>query len=223
MTENPEGADGPAATGGGHATARTAGNPGRAAGGEEPPTAWSATPSAEDALLAARAGEGDEQAFETLVRRHSLVLLSLAHRLLGSRSDAEDAVQDAFVSAWRRLPEFRGDAAFLTWMYRIVTNRCLNQLRSRRPVTDLDSVPEPAAPEYRSSPARAAETQAALDSLSRVLADLTPEQRACWVLRELHGLSYEEIAKAVGTSHQAVRGRIFRVRRHLTEAMSSWR
>ncbi len=176
-----------------------------------------------DALLAVRAGEGDEQAFETLVRRHSPVLLSLAHRLLGSRSDAEDAVQDAFVSAWRRLPEFRGDAAFLTWMYRIVTNRCLNQLRTRKPVTGLDSVPEPAAPEHQTSPARAAEAHAALHSLSRVLRDLTPEQRACWVLRELHGLSYEDIAGAVGISHQAVRGRIFRVRRYLTEAMSAWR
>lgn len=177
----------------------------------------------DDALLATRAGEGDEAAFETLVRRHSPVLLSLAHRLLGSRSDAEDAVQDGFVSAWRRLPEFRGDAAFLTWMYRIVTNRCLNQLRSRRPTTDLESVPEPAAPEHQTSPARAAETHAALQSLSRVLAELTPEQRACWVLRELHGLSYEEIARAVGITPDAVRGRIFRVRRYLTEAMSAWR
>ncbi|MDT0382466.1 RNA polymerase sigma factor [Streptomyces sp. DSM 42041] len=185
--------------------------------------AGAAAAPSEDALLAARAGEGDERAFETLVRRHTPVLLSLAHRLLGSRSDAEDAVQEAFVSAWRRLPEFRGDAAFLTWMYRIVTNRCLNQLRSRRPTADLDSVPEPVAPDHQSSPSRAAETQAALHSLSRVLADLTPEQRACWVLRELHGLSYEEIAKAVGISHQAVRGRIFRVRRYLTEAMSAWR
>lgn len=204
--------------------AETAGN------GERPGTTGAAGADAgtipaspDDALLAARAGEGDEQAFETLVRRHGPVLLSLARRLLGGRGDAEDAVQEAFVSAWRRLPEFRGDASFLTWMYRIVTNRCLNQLRARRPTTDLESVPEPVAPEHSSSPARAAEADAAMRALSRVLAELAPEQRACWVLRELHGLSYDEIAKAVGISHQAVRGRIFRVRRHLTEAMSAWR
>lgn len=177
----------------------------------------------DDVLLTARAAEGDEAAFEVLVRRHSPVLLQLAHRLLGSRSDAEEAVQDAFVRAWRRLPEFRGDAAFLTWMYRIVTNSCLNRLRSRKPTTGLDEVPEPAAPDPLSSPERAAEAQAAMRDLSRVLADLTPEQRACWVLRELHGQSYEDIAKAVRITPDAVRGRIFRARRYLTEAMSAWR
>lgn len=177
----------------------------------------------DDALLTARAGEGDEQAFEMLVRRHSPVLIHLAHRLLGDRSDAEDAVQDAFVSAWRRLPEFRRDAAFLTWMYRIVTNRCMNQLRARRHTTGLDSAPEPAAPEHQTSPARAAESSVAIEELSAALDRLSPEQRACWVLRELYGLSYEEIARAVGISHQAVRGRIFRVRRYLTEAMGAWR
>ncbi|MDT0550421.1 RNA polymerase sigma factor, partial [Streptomyces lonegramiae] len=64
----------------------------------------------DEALLVVRAGEGDEDAFETLVRRHSPAMLQLAVRLLGDRADAEDAVQDAFVSAWRKLPEFRRDA-----------------------------------------------------------------------------------------------------------------
>ncbi|WP_050513908.1 RNA polymerase sigma factor [Streptomyces capuensis] len=169
-------------------------------------------------------GEGDEGAFEVLVRRHSAQLLRLATRLLGSRTDAEDAVQDAFVSAWRRIPEFRGDAAFATWMYRIVTNRCLNLLRTRKPLTqDLGSVPEPTAPEHASSPVRAAESTAAVEALTRAMDGLTPEQRACWVLRELHGLPYEEIADVVGISHQAVRGRVFRARRYLTEAMGAWR
>ncbi|MEE1798489.1 RNA polymerase sigma factor [Streptomyces sp. NPDC101062] len=177
----------------------------------------------DDGLLAVRAGEGDEEAFETLVRRHSPVMLQLATRLLGSRTEAEDAVQDAFVSAWRKLPEFRGASAFRTWMYRIVTNRCLNQLRARRPATDLDSVPEPAAPEHQSSPARVAESHAATRALAVAMAGLSPEQRACWVLRELHGMSYENIAETVGISLQAVRGRVFRARRYLTEAMSAWR
>ncbi|MFI0259297.1 RNA polymerase sigma factor [Streptomyces sp. NPDC017056] len=180
-------------------------------------------PEPSDALLAVRAGEGDEGAFEVLVRRHSAQLLRLATRLLGSRTDAEDAVQDAFVSAWRRIPEFRGDASFPTWMYRIVTNRCLNLLRARRPTQDLGSVPEPSAPEHASSPVRAAESTAAVEALTRAMAGLTPEQRACWVLRELHALPYEGIAEVVGISHQAVRGRVFRARRYLTEAMGAWR
>lgn len=170
-----------------------------------------------------RAGEGDEEAFEVLVRRHSPAMLQLAIRLLGDRSDAEDAVQDAFVNAWRKLPEFRRDASFHTWLYRIVTNRCLNRLRARRPAADLDSVPEQAAPEHQASPARAVESRAAVDALAEAMADLSPEQRVCWVLREMQGLSYESIAATVGISLQAVRGRVFRARRSLTEAMSAWR
>ncbi|MET4673147.1 RNA polymerase sigma-70 factor (ECF subfamily) [Streptomyces sp. PvR018] len=178
---------------------------------------------ADEALLVVRAGEGDEEAFEVLVRRHSPAMLQLAVRLLGDRADAEDAVQDAFVSAWRKLPEFRRDASFYTWLYRIVTNRCLNRLRSRRPAADLDSVPEQAAPEHQASPARAVESRAAADALAGAMAGLSPEQRVCWVLREMQGLSYESIADTVGISLQAVRGRVFRARRYLTEAMSAWR
>ncbi|MEU6854415.1 RNA polymerase sigma factor [Actinacidiphila alni] len=175
-------------------------------------------------MLVARASEGDDEAFEILVRRHTPDLLRLARRLLGSDAEAEDAVQDAYVSAWRRLPEFRRTAAFSTWMYRIVTNRCLNVLRARRPTQPLESMTvEPAAPEHRSSPARAAESAAAVEALHRALAGLTPEQRACWVLRDFHGLTYDEIAAAVGIGEPAVRGRIFRARRYLTEAMATWR
>lgn len=181
------------------------------------------SPPLSDDLLAARAAEGDEEAFEQLVRRHSAELLRLARRLLGEYGEAEDAVQEAFVSAWRRLPEFRRNAAFGTWMYRIVTNRCLNVLRARRPTRPLDEAPEPRAPEYAVSPERAAESAAAGRALARAMAGLTPEQRACWVLRELHGLSYDEIAAAVGIGEPAVRGRIFRARRHLTEVMTAWR
>lgn len=176
-----------------------------------------------DALLATRASEGDEEAFEILVRRHTPVLLNLGVRMLGNRADAEDAVQDSFVSAWRRLPEFRGDAAFLSWMYRITTNRCLNVLRSRRPTEPIEESTEPSAPEHLSSPVKAAEGTAAVRDLSSALATLSPGQRACWVLRELHGLSYREIGEVLDISEQAVRGRIFRVRRFLTEAMSAWR
>jgi RNA polymerase sigma-70 factor (ECF subfamily) len=199
-------------------------------GSEHVPGDWKATPPPdpddgrrEDGLLAVRAAEGDEGAFEVLVRRHAPALLRLATRLLGSRTEADDAVQDAFVTAWRRLPEFRGEAGFGTWMHRIVTNRCLNILRARHAVTDLDSAAEPAAPEYLASPARVAESHAAAQALARSMAALSPEQRVCWMLRELDGLSYEAIAQAVGISPKAVRGRVFRARRFLKEAMTAWR
>jgi RNA polymerase sigma-70 factor (ECF subfamily) len=177
----------------------------------------------EDQLLAVRAGEGDDDAFAVLVRRHGTSLLALAYHLLGNSKDAEDAVQEAFLSAWRRLPEFRHSAAFRTWMYRIVTNRCLNILRGRAPVVPLETVPEPAALDARSAPAEVAETDATISALARALGGLSAEQRACWVLRELHGLRYEEIAQVMSTSQQTVRGRLFRARRSLTEAMEPWR
>ncbi|WUK17234.1 sigma-70 family RNA polymerase sigma factor [Kitasatospora sp. NBC_00374] len=175
-------------------------------------------------MLAIRAGEGDDDAFATLVDRHITSLLALATHLMGNRHDAEDTVQDAFLSAWRRLPQFRGDAAFRTWMYRIVTNRCLSVLRRRPPAaTPLHTSPEPAQPTGPAQPERAAETHAATDALARALARLDAGQRTCWVLRELHGLHYDEIAQVTGISQQSVRGRLYRARRNLAQEMSPWR
>lgn len=197
--------------------------------GPDPPPAepvgdaWDDPGDLDDGLLVARAAEGDDEAFAVLVHRHSGPLLALAYRMLGDMPDGEEAVQDAFVSAWRRLPEFRRAAAFRTWMFRIVTNRCLNVLRGRAPSVPLDAVPEPAAGDARGAPARAAENAAATEALDQALRDLPPSQRACWILRELHGLSYEEIAQVVGESEQTVRGRLFRARRSLVKEMASWR
>ncbi|MEU5915133.1 RNA polymerase sigma factor [Streptomyces sp. NPDC047141] len=174
-------------------------------------------------MLAVRAAEGDEEAFEVLVHRHSMPMIQLATRLLGNRAEAEDAVQDAFVSAWRSLPEYRGEAMFGTWLHRIVTNRCLNLLRARRPAADLDAVAEPAAPDHQSSPARAAESQAAVRDLAQAMRALSAEQRVCWVLREIEAQPYDTIARTVGISPEAVRARVFRARRMLTEAMAAWR
>ncbi|MEU9039718.1 sigma-70 family RNA polymerase sigma factor [Streptomyces sp. NPDC048352] len=191
-----------------------------------PPTGGGGSPDPgdlDDTVLAVRAAEGDEDAFGVLVRRHSSRLFALAQHLLGNRADAEDAVQEAFLSAWRRLPEFRHGASFGTWMYRIVTNRCLNALRHRPRPLPLDTVPEPVAADADSSPPRVAESDAASAALARALLELRPELRVCWVLRELHGLHYSEIAHVTGSSEQTVRGRLFRARRALTEAMRPWR
>ncbi|MFJ9005084.1 RNA polymerase sigma factor [Streptomyces canus] len=177
----------------------------------------------DDTLLAVRAAEGDEAAFAVLVQRHAPALIRLATSLLGTAAEAEDAVQDAFLSAWRRLPEFQGRAAFGTWMYRIVTNRCLNVLRARRPVAPLEAAGEVPAAEHTVSPARITEGRDAVRELRDALDLLSAEQRACWVLRELDGRSYEFVADAVGISQEAVRARVFRARRCLTQALGAWR
>jgi RNA polymerase sigma-70 factor (ECF subfamily) len=174
----------------------------------------------DDATLVARARDGDVPAYEQLVRRYQGPMYRLAARMLASRGDAEDVVQDVFLTAWRRLPQLQEDAAFVGWLYRTTTNRCLNVLRARRPQSELDPEathsPDPA-------PDRAAEVSAQLAALTDALQQLTPEQRACWLLREVHGRSYEEIADAVNSTSTAVRGRIARARAQLAEVMQPWR
>ncbi|MEU6592408.1 sigma-70 family RNA polymerase sigma factor [Streptomyces sp. NPDC046881] len=176
-----------------------------------------------DRLLAVRAAEGDEDSFAVLVQRHGRSLLALARCMLGNPQDAEEAVQDAFVSAWRRLPEYRHSAEFRTWVYRITVNRCLTMRRRRPPPLSLDTVVEPAAEDAWSQPARSAEHDAAAAALSHALAELEAGQRVCWILREVQGLPYKEIAHVTRTSEQTVRGRLFRARRSLQEAMGPWR
>ena len=175
-----------------------------------------------DAVLAARAREGDTGAFEVLVRRYQTPLYRLAVRVLDDRQEAEDVVQEVFVTAWRRLPALRDDAAVGGWLYRVMTNRCLNRLRDHRTVPDaeLERLPDPHPGEQ---PERAVEAAAGVHALGAALRRLTPEQRAVWVLRELHERSYAEIAEALGTSPVAVRGRLARARVDLAEAMAAWR
>ncbi|HEX3779533.1 MAG TPA: sigma-70 family RNA polymerase sigma factor [Pseudonocardiaceae bacterium] len=176
----------------------------------------------DDATLVARARDGDVLAYEQLVLRYQGPMFRLAMRMLASRGDAEDVVQDIFLAVWRRLGQLQQDAAFVGWLYRMTTNRCLNVIRSRRPSADVDLAErESHAPGSR--PERTAEVDAQMTALNSALARLTAEQRACWLLREVHGRSYEEIAEVLGTTSTAVRGRIARARAQLAEMMAPWR
>ncbi|CAN5266880.1 sigma-70 family RNA polymerase sigma factor [soil metagenome] len=172
-----------------------------------------------DTHLVTRAKAGRVDAFEELVRRHRLRVYRVALRMLGDPGDAEDATQDAFVQAWRGMSRFRADSAFSTWMYRIVTNRCLNVLRARRPDNPL---PE----DQRSTgegPAEVVEAATRIDDLKRAIERLTPEQRAPVVLRELEGCSYEQLAEALDITVPAVKSRLHRARMELVSAMRQWR
>jgi len=162
---------------------------------------------------------GDLFAFEELVRRYRTPVYRVALRMLGNAPEAEDAAQDAFFQAWQALPGFRAESSFSTWLYRIVTNRCLNLLRSQRPA-------EPLAEGYEveaSRPNHIVEAHAKLEALKVAVTRLTPEQRAPLILRELEGLSYEEIAEVLDTTVPAVKGRLHRTRLVLVEAMRQWR
>ena len=172
----------------------------------------------DDVHLVRAAQLGDVFAFEELLRRHRTRIYRVALRMLANPADAEDAAQDAFLQCWSALPRFRAESSFSTWLVQIVTNRCLNMLRSRR-----------ADPLEGRGEARAArltevvEARAELEALAGALVGLTPEQRAPLVLRELEGLSYEEIADVLEVTVPAVKGRIHRARLELVGAMRQWR
>lgn len=173
----------------------------------------------DEQTLVVRAQEGDARSFEVLARRHQARLYRLAARVMGDATEAEDALQEALLDAWRRIGAFRQDAAFSTWMYRIVTNRCAGMLRRRGPVP-VDELAETAAAD---SPERTAEVDAGMAALGRAVRGLRDDLRICWVLRELEGLGYAEIAEITGASEDAVRGRIHRARVQLSEVMRPWR
>lgn len=176
----------------------------------------------DESTLVARARDRDVSAFEVLVRRYERPIYRLCLRMLnGASGEAEDVAQEVFLTAWRRLPDIEQDAAFGGWLYRTATNRCLTILRRRRPTAELDQRDAPAA--VGDDPARAAQTSGAMAALTAALATLPAQQRACWLLREVHGRSYEEIARLVGATTGAVRGRIARARIELAEVMAPWR
>ncbi|WP_024799574.1 RNA polymerase sigma factor [Nocardia sp. BMG51109] len=184
-------------------------------------TATAAEAALDDATLAGRARDGDVRAYEQLVLRYQGPMFRLAAKMLADRAEAEDVTQEVFLTAWRRMGQLQDDSAFAGWLYRATTNRCLNVIRSRQLPADVD--PDTTASRTDTHPEHAAQVNGQLAALTAALQRLTPEQRACWLLREVHGRSYEEIGEIVGTNTTAVRGRIARARAQLAEVMKPWR
>jgi RNA polymerase sigma-70 factor, ECF subfamily len=176
--------------------------------------------SAADGLLAERAADGDERAFAVLVRRHAPFLIAFATRLIGSRAEADDCVQDALIVAWQRMDSLQEPARVRAWLATIVSRKATDRLRGRRDLVDIDEQEQadPAA-----DPADRAETSIRLDALSRAVERLPDDLRRTWVLRELVGHSYEEIAEVMEESTSTVRGRLARARRQLAQELEGWR
>ncbi|MGI3784766.1 MAG: RNA polymerase sigma factor [Janthinobacterium lividum] len=177
----------------------------------------------DDATLVGRSVSGDDNAFAVLVRRYQAPLFRHAWRLTQDRRTAEDVVQEAFVTAWRRLPTLERAESFRSWLYQITTRRSIDVVRARRPEQPMDTVTpggEPAA--TAAGPATRLEQRAQIADLAAALQELPVGQRAAWCLREIDGLSYDEIATALELPVSTVRGRIARARHELAERMSAW-
>lgn len=196
----------------------------------------SCTPLSEQTIVG-RAQDGDIASFEILARHYQGPIFRLAYRMLSDRGDAEDVVQDTLVQVWRRLPTLTDPDRFRGWIYQIATRRCLSMLRqaTRRqtqPATadDLQSAHDdnqdrsPGRNEgSHQDPASTAVHAAQIRGLQTQLHTLTAEQRACWVLRELHELTYPEIAQALLLPVSTVRGCLARARQNLARGMATWR
>jgi RNA polymerase sigma-70 factor (ECF subfamily) len=184
----------------------------------------------DDSALVAQARDGDVAAFEALVERHRNRVYGLVVRMLNSEDEAADVLQDAFLSAYRNLKDFRGEAPFGSWVARIAANHALMRLRRRKVASEesLDqpqfnergSLVEPVS-EFKDAEGEAmdAELRSAIEAATARLGD---EYREVFVLKDLEGLSYEEIAEITGASVPAVKSRLHRARLSLRSAIDAF-
>jgi RNA polymerase sigma-70 factor (ECF subfamily) len=174
-----------------------------------------------DLALVQRVQRGDKGAFDLLVLKYQHKVVKLVLRYVRSQADAEDIAQEAFIKAYRALPQFRGDSAFYTWLYRIAINTAKNALasRQRNPVDfELDRHDPEESPDLQArmkdtaTPEAMAMTEEIRATVNAAIEALPEDLRTAIVLRELEGLSYEEIAATMDCPVGTVRSRIFRAR-----------
>ena len=181
-----------------------------------------------DHQLVERAQRGDKRAFELLVIKYQRKLARLLSRFVRDSSEVEDVTQEAFIKAYRALPSFRGDSAFYTWLYRIGINTAKNYLvamgRRAPTVTGVDSdeaegVEEGDQLRDLNTPENQMISRQLADTLNHALDELPEELRTAITLREIDGMSYEEIAQIMNCPIGTVRSRIFRAREAIAERL----
>ena len=181
-----------------------------------------------DQQLVERAQHGDKRAFELLVIKYQRKLTRLLSRFIRDAAEVEDVAQEAFIKAYRALPSFRGESAFYTWLYRIGINTAKNYLvaQGRRAPTLTEYSPEDAenfedAGELRdiNTPEHELMTKQIGQTVNSAMAELPEELRTAITLREIEGLSYEEIAEVMNCPIGTVRSRIFRAREAIAEKL----
>jgi len=173
-----------------------------------------------DEALVERTLAGDLSAFEALVERHRGVVHRVAARIVGD-DEADDVAQDVFLRAFHRLAQYRGESPFRAWLLRIAHNAALNVLERRRPIPSDDPHQEPGAEpdEVRKTPADELELSERRERLRTKVRLLQPSHRAVIVLRDLEGLSYEEIAAVTDSPLGSVKGRLHRARNELIDLL----
>ena len=177
----------------------------------------------EEQAIVRRVQDGDVNAFGDLVAAYEKNVYNLALRMTGSAQDAEDMAQEAFLKAYSSLAGFRGESKFSVWLYRIVSNVCLDFLhkKGKRQTVSLSAEDDDGedvvldVPDTAQSPEALLEKKLTRDAVRRGLASLPEDARQILLLREIQGLSYEEIGETLGLEAGTVKSRIFRARKKL--------
>ncbi len=172
----------------------------------------------DDTALVAAVLAGDTRAFDLLYVRHVDRVYALAGRILGPGADVEDATQDAFIRAFRALPEYRGDAKFSTFLYRIAVRTAIDHARRRRDVPDTDLVESWVPPAVAGTDR--GQWRHELEQACALLADLPPARRAALILVAVEGMSYAEAAEVLDSTADAVKHQVMRVRAHLRRLLA---
>ena len=174
-----------------------------------------------DAELVKRTLCGETAAYNGLVQRYQRQVYNLAYRMLGNAEDAGDLVQDTFLRAYGALASFRQDASFLTWLYKIASNLCIDQLRSRKSRSalslevELEEGREPAADLRQTGPEECAVRDAVQDVVQHAIYNLPEKYRLVVIMRHLQDMSVDEIANALDMPNGTVKTHLFRAREML--------
>ena len=190
---------------------------------------------AEDDELIRAAQKGDRSAFDSLVRRYDRSVLRLALHMLANEEDAQDAHQEAFIKAYRHLSNFRFECSFYTWLYRIVTNLCLDQLRRRKsrredPGTvmdaagdEMDLMANVQDERAGANPGRELERKTQGAAIQGALAELTPRERMVFELKHYQGLKLRTIGEMLSTTEETAKNTLFRATRKLRARLAEVR
>lgn len=187
----------------------------------------------DEKTLIHEAQQGDQEAFAQLVRSYDQQVLRMAFNLLHSQEDARDVYQEVFLRVFRNLPKFRFDCAFSTWLYRIVANLCLDQIRKRKVRKESSSAVETASgevdrlqfiPERRADvdPQRQLMSAEVIDRVNEVLDQLTPRERIVFEMRHFQGMRLRAIGESLGVTEEAAKNCLFRATQKMRAALGDF-